>query len=768
MIRFLGRYWFALALVALLLAAIPGVILFCMHVWGVEGPFNRWLQDNYELTYHLPVPSWGALLLLLVPLAILVLYFLKLKRKPLSVPSTFLWRKSIEDLHVNSLLQWLRQNVLLLLQLLTLLALIYSLMGFRFHGRAGQGRHYVLLIDNSASMGATDVAPSRLEQAKGESLKEIDAVTDSDFGMVIAFNSSAEIQQSFTSNRALLRQAVKDIPQTQRPTRIEEALSLADSFANPVRSTEDVASQPENVEPGKERTYVAPKGVSTTVHLFSDGRFPDLSEAALANMNSRCAGNESALGNIDLQFHLAGNPGPENVDNVGIVTFNALRDDRDPTKLQVFVRGMNFRAQEASTRIQLELHVNGALKNVYEKPLTLPAQGSGRERGAREDAGPPDSPGEASVNFDLSDIDDHADVVMHARLLDVKDQFPLDDEAWLVVGLARKAKVLIVGPSNDVLHKFFDADEVREVARVDYLPSEDVSKDVYRKPARNGTYDLVIFDRCAPATEQDMPRSNTFFVGYPPPPWKRNTLETIESPHITGWMSNHSVLRDLRALYAVEVDQSFKMKDLPPRTPLLIEARQISKDRNTDTALLVALSRQSFTDLVMTFPIITDSGEWNTTWPLQASFPLFLRNVLYALGNLNEAATEENIQPGQIKTLRPDGSVDSIEVVSPDGKRQKLTHEGRESRTDFNFGATDQVGVYRFTEPGGAPRSFAVNLLDAEESNIEPRPIITIGSDRIEAGREHGQPREMWKWFAVVALALLMLEWYIYNRRIYI
>ena len=231
-----------------------------MHAWGAEGPLNRWLQDNYELSYHLPVPSWGALLLLLIPLAILVLYFLKLKRKPLSVPSTFLWRKSIEDLHVNSLLQWLRENVLLLLQLLTLLALIYSLMGFRFHGRAGQGRHYVLMIDNSASMGATDVAPSRLEQAKAEALKEIDAVTDSDFGMVIAFNSRAEILQSFTSNRGLLRQAVKDIPQTQRPTRIEEALSLADSFANPIRSTEDVASQPENVEPGKERTYVDAQG----------------------------------------------------------------------------------------------------------------------------------------------------------------------------------------------------------------------------------------------------------------------------------------------------------------------------------------------------------------------------------------------------------------------------------------------------------------------------------------------------------------------------
>ena len=52
-----------------------------------------------------------------VPPAIVLLYFLKLKRQPLEVPSTYLWRKSIEDLHVNSIWQRLRQSLLLLLQL---------------------------------------------------------------------------------------------------------------------------------------------------------------------------------------------------------------------------------------------------------------------------------------------------------------------------------------------------------------------------------------------------------------------------------------------------------------------------------------------------------------------------------------------------------------------------------------------------------------------------------------------------------------------------
>src|SRR5438477_1661792 len=150
----LARSWFPLALLALLLLVIPGLVLFGLNLSGFETQVNRWLEDSFHLSYHVPLAWWFGLVLLLVPFLIALLYFLKLKRKPLSVPSTFLWRKSIEDLHVNSLFQWLRQNVLLLLQLLALLMLMYGLLAPRFHAAAGHGKHYILMIDNSASMSA--------------------------------------------------------------------------------------------------------------------------------------------------------------------------------------------------------------------------------------------------------------------------------------------------------------------------------------------------------------------------------------------------------------------------------------------------------------------------------------------------------------------------------------------------------------------------------------------------------------------------------------
>src|SRR5260370_11706242 len=102
-LAFLGRVSFRTALVILLLRAIPGVVLFLLNLTGGAGPVNDWLVENFNLTYHFALPGWLGLVLLLVPVAIILLYFLKLKRKPLQVPSTFLWRNSIENFHVNTL-----------------------------------------------------------------------------------------------------------------------------------------------------------------------------------------------------------------------------------------------------------------------------------------------------------------------------------------------------------------------------------------------------------------------------------------------------------------------------------------------------------------------------------------------------------------------------------------------------------------------------------------------------------------------------------------
>jgi hypothetical protein len=754
----LASLWFPAALTVLLLLALPSAVFLMLHLFGKESVLNGWLKDRFGVTYHLPTPWWTGMALLLVPLLLVLLYFLKLKRRPLQVPSTFLWRKSIEDLHVNSLFQWLRDNVFLLVQLLIVLLLIYSVLSLQIHGSTSTGKHYILLIDNSASMAVADVGKSRLDAAKDEALREIDSHAEGDMGMVIAFNARASILQPYTSERGLLRAAVAEITQTQRPTHIDEALQLADSLANPLRSTDDTAVRPDNADPGQARTYVAAEGIAAEVHLFSDGRFPDV--AAFA------------AGNLDLNYHRIGKPGPENIDNVGLVTLNAVRDEQDPSKLQVFARLLNFKSEAATVKVEVEWRLPGKDDfNLLDQTVEVPGRKYRPADPEKEDPGS-DVPGEGVAVFSLGGVDDSVNVVVHSRLREVHDAFPLDDEAWLVAGVVRKARVLIVTPGNEIVRDFFDLEATRKVADVSYLTPADLRDDAkYRGPARNGEYDLVVFDRCAPEKEDDLPLANTFFIADVPPPWKRADMPPLKDTQIRNPTSNHPLMRHLTGLDEIAFSEAFrfdlKAPGVPPRTPRLLET-----DR--ETAVLFALPRRAFQDVVLAFPLVDNDGRWTTTWNLKLSFPVFLRNLLYTLGNVSDAAAEENVQPGQIKTLRPDAAVKALDVIPPSRTLPQFgggQGGGRDTVTrgvggDFSYKNTDTVGVYEATWAGGQ-RFFAVNLLDADESNIQPRDAIKIGEQRLAAGQSRRQTYDTWKWIALAALVLLVLEWAAYHRRVF-
>lgn len=744
--RNLGRAWFTLACLALVVLAVPGFVLFGLHVAGRDAEVNEWLESNWRLSFSPALPIWAASLLLAVPPVLILLYFLKLKRKPLQVPSTFLWKKSVEDLHVNSLFQWLRRNVLLFLQILAVLGLIYGVLAPKFFARGGEGRRYVILVDNSASMGATDVDGGRLEQAKQQAIAEVDAAGDSDAGMVIAFSAAAEIRQSFTTNKIAIKESIRGIRPTYRPTRIEEALALAESLANPTRSTEDVAVRPDNAT----RTYVPTEGTATDVHLFSDGRFPDAPNFA--------------QGNLKIQYHAIGVAGP-NVDNVGIVGFSATRDEYDPARLFVNCRVMNFRAKPTDAKVELQISAGGGLQRAYDRTATLAARLI-EPRPAGSELPGKDVPGVADLNFEIPEVDDRREVLLRVKLVGHRDTLPADDEAFLVVGVVRRASVLIAGPPNPILDAFFSDPATQAVCTVKRIGKDDLgSRAKYLDPTQRGEFDFVIFDRCAPARDDEMPQGNTLLIGRPPPPWKMpgepqpegKAVEKVPQPAIKGWVHQHGLLRYLSGLHEVGVFESIRVNGLPPRTPKLMES-----DR--DHLLMFTLSRGPFVDAVLAFPLLNDAGEWNTNWPLLPSFPLFLRNTLYTLGNIRDAVSEDNATPGEIKSIRPGAGIDKITVTDPTGATTTLERGGR---AEFMYSATDRPGVYSASWTGGG-RQFAVNLLDPEESNLQPREAVTIGAEPIGAGVVDKRPREMWKWLILLALAVVMLEWYVYNKRVYV
>src|ERR1700678_3138103 len=109
---------------------------------------------------------------------LLLLYFLKLRRRDIAISSTLLWRKSIEDLQVNTPFQKLRKNLLLFLQMLLLLLLCLALGRPILYYTRGAGYLSIILIARSALMGATDGpgGRSRFEESNRQAGALIDTM----------------------------------------------------------------------------------------------------------------------------------------------------------------------------------------------------------------------------------------------------------------------------------------------------------------------------------------------------------------------------------------------------------------------------------------------------------------------------------------------------------------------------------------------------------------------------------------------------------------
>lgn len=143
--------------------------------------------------------------------------------------------------------------------------------------------------------------------------------------------------------------------------------------------------------------------------------------------------------------------------------------------------------------------------------------------------------------------------------------------------------------------------------------------------------------------------------------------------------------------------------------------------------------------------------------PLKVEFPILLANSLSWLAGGDATSAERAIRAGQTMMLQTVDSSATITTPAAD-TREVVAHDGT-----MVFADTMRVG--RYEVKGGAP--FGVSLLSEAESNTTPRDAIET-----REGEVSGQPemfyseREAWRWIAVFALAVLMIEWWIYHSRI--
>jgi hypothetical protein len=674
--------------------------------------------------------QWG--LLALIPPAIIALYVLKLKRQPLAVPSTYLWSRAIEDLHVNSLWQRLRQSLLLLLQLLLILLLALTLLRPGSQGTELINRRHIFLIDVSASMSATDVGPSRLDEAKKQVKALIEQMTTSDQAMVIAFSNKAVSVQSYTSDRRQLRTQVDLIEPTIHTSDLSEALRTASGLANPGQS-----GDPNNPEDAK-----VAEAMPATVYIFSDGGFEPVTNFSLGNLTPEY----ERIGDI------------VNPANVAIVAFSTDFNPDKPGKLEVFGRLENYGRETA--KVEASLFINDTLADASAVEVPPREIKKGMDEESKEPFELPGPPGTAGVRFELALTEDLERNGILRLEINAKDALAVDNKAYTIVSAPRPAKVLYVTAGNDeAMQLALNTEECRkfgEVASVEpkYLDDKD-----YQAKSAEGSWDLIIYDHCVP---KQMPACNTLFINRVPPGGAWKMAEKQGLPVLTDVDQVHPLTQQMK------MDNVKVLEGSPLTGP---QGTTVLLDYSAGPLYAVG-PRAGYEDAVLGFPIVGVEADGktygNTDWPRRRSFPVFALNAIKYLGGVKTSTSVPSIKPGLPAVLRATTPVAKLSVESP---RKDRFDVPRETQNTYVFSRTDEIGVYDVREGTGQQvnQKFVVNLFDQRESDIWPAREVNIQHEQIAAKAVRQATRqELWKWLLLGAICLLIFEWYIYNRRVYL
>lgn len=339
-----------------------------------------------------------------VGFGVAVLYVLKLRRRVVAVPFSPLWERIVRDKDATTLFSKLKRLLSLFLQLALLALLVLSLGDPRAAESLIKGRTVVVLFDASASMQATDVAPSRLQVAKDEVEKMIHGLGGADRMLVAQMDAMVTPLGPLTSDTSALERELDSIVATD---------ARAD-FPRALRFATDVLRG-------------APRG---EIVVVSDGALGD-------------AGDSSGpvhVGDAKLSYVRVGKQGK----NVGITQFSVRRYPLDRSRYEVMLELMN--TGTGVEDVELQLLGDGALVDLTKLRL---------------------QPGERLPRFypQLSGASRTLEAKI-ARADGTHDDLGADDHAYALLPERRRAKVLVVTEGNTYLEAALLLDEYLEVTDV--------------------------------------------------------------------------------------------------------------------------------------------------------------------------------------------------------------------------------------------------------------------------------------------------------------
>ena len=635
------------------------------------------------------------------------LHFLKLRRRVYLVSSILLWRAAAEDRQANVPFQRLQHILLPLLQVLFLLLLTLSVArpavrraGF-MHGKA------ILIVDNSASMQSMEMGEYRLALAKQAALALIQQVSASG-GMMVLVTHAAEthIQQAFTTDTAQLRRAIETIAPTAAVGNPRSVFNAAAHYAD---SPQD------------------------KIFFISD--------------------NFDKLPDISLPLHTIGVGGA--AENIGIVQFSVeLAETPRGKGYTVLATIQNFTDTDSEITVSLALAapLNPSPKNVVIangddglRRKSLFAQETLTERLANFDDKLVSIPagGTQSVLFsgDASGLEGQ---VIRVRL-EVADDFPLDNTASALLLPRLSLRILLVSDRELPLLTHLLKTHGKHVT------VHQVATDAYHG---SGDADVTIFDRFSP---ENVPTGNVIFLNPREQLPFGEAIETDTDADVARIISEdktHPLMQGV-SLMGLQVREAAR-RELPIWGYSLMETEKGSLiwiGTETERQMLV-FEFDAFTPELSAFALTIPAAPLfiyqNLARFESRAAPIQPLSERLTHGTRHAFRTGESLKFAFPPTAR-------VQVQKPDETLVEIK--------DAVFKQTELTGVYTVLVENTQVEHFTVNLLDAAESTLSAPPSAPTETEQLTAD-EPLQPvtEEVWRWPAVLAFAMLLVEWGVYHR----
>jgi len=306
------------------------------------------------------------------------------------------------------------------------------------------------------------------------------------------------------------------------------------------------------------------------------------------------------------------------------------------------------------------------------------------------------------------------------------DAFSLDNVAYAYLEAPRLVRTVLVTAGNPYLETLLELDP--------RVSLEQITPDAYRPASSlDDLADLYIFDRFAP---DEAPGAPVLLFRPPSADWlPARTGEAMTDLSLAGIASEHPLLLHV------------SLEDVVVESAIQVSAEERTVAAGTEEQPILLISETPFRFAELTF----DVGDSN--FPLQPGFPIFLANAVAWL-----AGTDVVVAP--LGTITVPATVAAV---------KDMRGEDVETRTVAGHTAFTPTapGLFTVRTPEGE-RVFSANLLNPDVSSVNASMFAGQAADSGLADYLTGSvgSGELWLLLILVALVLVLVEWWTYHHRL--